>query len=231
MSARRRPLPARTPRAAAEAPPRPSSRSIGRRAARARGGADAALPPARDRARRAARSTRSRCRRRSTSTRRGAAYDDATRERLVELFGAPERWGATTQSSSGRASTRWCPASPARRVHDRGPVHLRPRGRRGQVLLLAARRRGAAVASTSTARCSTPASDDRLQVVLVPVELHGALADAGRRVAARRSPRYYPGGGWVRLHDDTLDALSRRARPRAGCPRSTPCVRELLEED
>jgi hypothetical protein len=25
-------------------------------------------------------------------------YDDATRERLVELFGAPERWGATTHS-------------------------------------------------------------------------------------------------------------------------------------
>ena len=26
------------------------------------------------------------------------SYDDATRERLVELFGAPERWAATTRS-------------------------------------------------------------------------------------------------------------------------------------
>ena len=39
------------------------------------------------------------------------AYDDATRERLVELFGAPERWGATTHSVPlGARRRRSCPS-------------------------------------------------------------------------------------------------------------------------
>ena len=74
------------------------------------------------------------------------AYDPETRERLVELFGAPERWGATTEVF------RWAHID----VLVKGftgatsfaldvPCTLRPRGGRQQVLLLAARRRGAAV--------------------------------------------------------------------------------------
>ena len=97
------------------------------------------------------------------------SYDDATRARLVELFGPPERWGATTHSFQ------WARIDVARAhvqrvdgVHGRGPVHLRPRGGVGAVLRLAARRRASRSRSTSTARCSTAARHDRLQVVLVP---------------------------------------------------------------
>ena len=42
--------------------------------------------------------------------------------------------------------------------------------------------------------------------------------------------RHYPNGGWVRLHDDTLAALSRRQRASAGCRPTTPASPTLLEE-
>ena len=41
--------------------------------------------------------------------------------------------------------------------------------------------------------------------------------------------RHYPNGGWVRLHDDTLAALSRRRAAR-GLPSYDACVAELLED-
>ena len=41
------------------------------------------------------------------------SYDDETKARLVELFGAPERWGRPPTTSSGPSSTCWCPRSPA----------------------------------------------------------------------------------------------------------------------
>ena len=44
------------------------------------------------------------------------AYDAENRERLVELFGEPERWGSTTGASAGPRSTTSCRASPARRT-------------------------------------------------------------------------------------------------------------------
>ena len=38
---------------------------------------------------------------------------------------------------------------------------------------------------------------------------------------------HYPGGGWIRLQHETLEALAR-AKASAGCTRSTTTVRELL---
>ncbi len=70
------------------------------------------------------------------------SYDDATRERLVELFGAPERWGATTHAFQWARIESLVPSftgSTAFTVEV--PVHLRPRGRVQPLLPLAARRR------------------------------------------------------------------------------------------
>ena len=117
------------------------------------------------------------------------AYDDATRERLVELFGAPERWGATTHSFQwARVESLVPDVHRLDGVHARGAVHVRPRGRLGQVLRLAARRRRPAQLPLQRHRAlprrgRPPAGRARA------VELLGALADAGRRVEARRSPR------------------------------------------
>ena len=108
-------------------------------------------------------------------------------------------------------------------------MHLRPRGRRG--------------ASTSP-RCPTARS--RCLPLHRPSSTAARRPDAGRagaRGTARRATRcrsttwrrmmahHYPGGGWVRLRRDTLDALrSAQGRARA-CRRSTRRVAELLEEE
>ena len=68
-------------------------------------------------------------------------------------------------------------------------------------------------ASTSTAPCSTAATDDRLQVVLVPWSCTARWSmpvDVWRRTIAA----HYPGGGWIRLQRETLEALGRRKAER-----------------
>ena len=76
------------------------------------------------------------------------SYDDATRERLVELFGAPERWAVTTRSLVWAKLDVLVPAfTGIDHGHGPDPVQLRPRARRGQVPALAPRRGGAAGAA------------------------------------------------------------------------------------
>ena len=60
----------------------------------------------------AATSTRSRCPPRCMIDPARRAYDDATRERLVELFGAPERWASTTHRSCSPQVRPWSRALP-----------------------------------------------------------------------------------------------------------------------
>ena len=50
-------------------------------------------------------------------------------------------------------------------------------------------------------------------------------------VAAWRAmiAEHYPGGGWIRLADDTLDGANDR-RARRGLPSFDACVDELLEQ-
>ena len=195
-----------------------------RRAGRARGDADAALPPARRRPARAARSTRSRCRRRSRSTRRGAAYDDATRARLVELFGAPERW-ARDDAQLPLGARRRARARLHRRdvVRARGAVHLRPRGRGEQVLLLAARRRGPAVVPLHRDGALRAARRDRLQVAQVPWSCTARWrmpVEAWKRAMADLLPRRRLGAA-----GDRDARRARRAQGRsAAAIASTTCV-------
>ena len=137
------------------------------------------------------------------------AYDLETRERLVELFGAPERWASTTQVF------RW--------AH----VETLVKGFTGATSF--------AVdvpctydleVAASKYFYSLPGGDvpltflfngmvlytgehDRLQVAQVPWSCTAKWrlpVDVWKRVMAA----YYPGGGWVRLSTETLDALARR---------------------
>ena len=63
------------------------------------------------------------------------SYDDATRERLVELFGAPERWAVTTRSLVWSQLDVLVPAFTGTTTVERADrLHLRPRARGGQVL-------------------------------------------------------------------------------------------------
>ena len=86
------------------------------------------------------------------------SYDDATRERLVDLFGEPERWATTTHSFLWAELGVLVPAftgATAFRAAD--AVQLRPRAGGHQVPLLAARTATCRSPSTSPARSSTAA--------------------------------------------------------------------------
>jgi hypothetical protein len=141
------------------------------------------------------------------------AYDPETRERLVELFGAPERWASTTQVF------RW--------AH----VDVLVKGFTGATsfaldvpctydLELAASKyfyslSGGAVPLSFLFNGMVLYSGeaDRLQVAQVP---WSCTARWRMPVASwkRVMDAYYPGGGWVRLQTETLDALAARKAQR-----------------
>ena len=142
------------------------------------------------------------------------SYDDATRERLVELFGAPERWGATTHPFQWARIESLVPSftgSTAFTVEVPCTYDLEVAS--AKYFDVAARRRRAAHASTSTGPCSTgrrrsPAGRARA------LELLGALERCRSTVWRRTIDAHYPGGGWVRLQQDTLEALAARKAER-----------------
>jgi hypothetical protein len=155
------------------------------------------------------------------------AYDDATRERLVELFGAPERWGATTHSfqwarvsalvpsfTGSTTFTLEVPCTYDLEVASAKYFHSLPGGEvplsfhfNGTVLYAGER--------------------DRLQVVLVPwsctARWRMPVAVWHATIAA-----HYPGGGWIRLGEDTLAELARLKASR-GAHTFDETVRGLLE--
>ena len=155
------------------------------------------------------RSTRSHSRRRSRSTRAGAPMTRETRELLVDLFGEPERWAATTTTFQWTRIDVLLPELHGRGdLRRSGALHLRPRGRGDQVLLLAARRPRAA-----TARLL---GDDLLQGRRRPA------ADRPGAVGARREVPHARQG----LARDDRPPLRERAagsaprrHARAGCAR------------
>jgi hypothetical protein len=71
-------------------------------------------------------------------------------------------------------------------------------------------------------------ADGALQVAPVP---WSSTAQFKMPVAAWRAmiAEYYPGGGWIRLQSDTLQALGARRAAR-GLPSFDACVQELLDD-
>ncbi len=156
-------------------------------------------------------------------------YDDATRERLAELFGPPAHWAPST---SGMA---WA------RVSTVVPAFAGETGFELEVpctydLEVAAAkyfhalRTGVVPLSfhfSGTVFYRGPAG--ALQITPVP---WSATAQFGMPVEAWRAmiDTHYPGGGWIRLSADTLDALNARRAAR-GLPSFDACVEELLTEE
>jgi hypothetical protein len=137
------------------------------------------------------------------------AYDAETRERLVELFGAPERWAATTQvfrwahvdvlvkGFTGATSFALdVPCTYDLEVAASKYFYSLPDGEVPLTFLF-------------NGMVLYAGEHDRLQVAQVPWSCTARWrmpVAAWRRVMAA----YYPGGGWVRLDAETLDALGRR---------------------
>jgi hypothetical protein len=154
------------------------------------------------------------------------AYDDAERARLVELFGAPERWGATTHP------LQWA------RVESLVPSFTAQTMLAVEVPCTYDLEVASAKYFDALSGGEVPLSfhfngsvlyrgeDDRLQVVLVPWSCTARWrmpVEIWRRTIAA----HFPGGGWIRLQHETLEALGRR-KAEQGHHTFDDTVRELL---
>jgi hypothetical protein len=155
-------------------------------------------------------------------------YTPQTRERLAELFGPPANWTPSTQGLS------WT-----------------------RVSTVIAAFTGAAtftleVACTYDLEVATAKYFQALDDGEVPLSFHfngtvfyrgeggglqvvpvpwSSTAQFGMPVAAWRAmiAEHYPGGGWIRLHGDTLEALNERRSAR-GLPSFDAAITELLDD-
>jgi hypothetical protein len=153
-------------------------------------------------------------------------YDPETRERLAELFGPPASW---TPSTQGLAWARVGAVVPAFTGTTMFALELPC----SYDLEVAANKYFYALSDGSV-----PLSfhfygtvfyrrGGTLQVTPVP---WSSTAQFGMPVAAWRAmiAEHYPGGGWIRLSHETLDALNARRAAR-GLPSFDACVEELLD--
>ena len=134
-------------------------------------------------------------------------YDDETKARLVDLFGTPERWGATTHSlhwarvdtlvqgfTGATSFDLEVPCTYDLEVAASKYFYSLPDGQ-------------APLSFHFNGMILYRGEHDRLQVAQVP---WSCTASWSMPVAAwkRAVADQYPGGGWVRLSAETLDALT-----------------------
>jgi uncharacterized protein DUF6084 len=142
------------------------------------------------------------------------SYDDATRAKLVELFGAPERWAATTQA------LHWTSVDVLVKGFT-GATSFAVEVACGYDLEVAATKYMYSLPDgvvpltlLFTGLVLYAGEHDRLQVAQVP---WSAMARWRMPIEAFRSvmAAHYPsGGGWVALSAETLDALADRKAQR-----------------
>jgi hypothetical protein len=156
------------------------------------------------------------------------AYDEATRERLVGLFGSPERWAVTTHSLVWTQLDVVVPAFTGSttvtvpiscnydlEVAAAKYLHSLPDGE-------------APLALHFNGIVYYPDEQRGLQMVLVP---WSCSVDYRMPVSIWRETieHYYPNTGWVALRSETLRSLERE-RVAAGLPTYDACVQRLLGE-
>lgn len=154
------------------------------------------------------------------------AYDDATREKLVELFGAPERWPATTRSfvwamvdvlvpSFTESTTFELPVSCTYDL-EVAATHYFDALPDGEVPL----------SMHFSGRVMYVDADRRLQITQVPWT---CMAQYAMPVSVWRAmiAHHFPHSGFIRLHDDTLAQLASE-KARRGLPTFDAVVNDLL---
>lgn len=149
-------------------------------------------------------------------------YDDATRERLVELFGAPERWSSTTRSLLWAQVGTVVPAF-------RGTAEFSLDVPCTYDLEVVAAKYFYSLQDGEvplTFHFSGTILHDAMQVAMVPWSCTAAFrlpVDTWRSLMAA----HYPGGGWVRLEAATLDRLAAR-KAAGGLPSYDATISGLL---
>jgi hypothetical protein len=136
------------------------------------------------------------------------AYDDAAHERLVELFGAPERWAVTTRSLVWSTLDIVVPAFTGRTTVT-VPIACHYDLELAAAKYLHALTDGEApLALHFNGMVYYPGENGGLQIVLLPWS-----NSIGFRMPVRvwheTIEHYYPGTAWVGLRAQTLEALQR----------------------
>jgi hypothetical protein len=155
------------------------------------------------------------------------AHDGETRALLVDLFGAPERWAATTTSLVWGRVESLVPSFTGQ-VEFALPVACTYDLEVATAKYLAALPDGEVPLSFHfSGRIFYRGEDGRLQIVLAPwtSAVYRLPVAAWQRMIAQ----HYPGSGWIRLQDDTLRTLATR-KAQHGQPTFDAAVSALLEE-
>jgi len=155
------------------------------------------------------------------------AYDAPTRERLVELFGAPERWSVTTRSLVWSALDVVVPAFSASTIVT-VPIACHYDLELAAAKYLHSLPDGEApLALHFNGMVYYPRDDGGLQIVLLP---WATSIDFRMPASVWRETveHYYPGTGWLALRSYTLAAL-QRVKAQRGLPTLDACISELLE--
>ncbi len=141
------------------------------------------------------------------------SYDDATRERLVELFGEPERWAATTRSFLLAELDVLVPGFTGATAFTMPLACTYDTELAASKYLYSVRDGLVPLAFNFTGTVFYRSGDGRLQIVKVPWDSSSKFS---LPVATWREmmDHHYPNGGWVRLGEETLDLLGQRKAAR-----------------
>jgi Family of unknown function (DUF6084) len=156
-------------------------------------------------------------------------YDDATRARLVELFGAPERWAVTTRSLVWAKLDVLVPAFTGTTTVT-VPIACHYDLELAAAKYLHSLPDGVApLALHFNGMIYYPADDGGLQMALIP---WSKSIDFRMPVSVWQETisHYYPGTAWVAVRADTFEALQREKLAR-GLATLDACVSELLNDD
>ena len=156
-------------------------------------------------------------------------YDDATRNRLVELFGAPERWAVTTRSLVWAKLDVLVPAFTGT-ITVTVPIACHYDLELAAAKYLHSLPDGEApLALHFNGMIYYPGDDGGLQMALIPwsksIDFRMPVAVWQDTIA-----HYYPGTAWVAVRADTFEALQREKLAR-GLATLDACVNALLTDD
>jgi hypothetical protein len=154
-------------------------------------------------------------------------HDEATRQRLLELFGEPERWGDTARGLLWAHCDTFVPGfTGSARFELRVPISLDLEV--ATVKYFTALEDGnVPLAFHFNGTVLYCGDEDRLQITQVPWTSEAQLAMPSETWRDAIS-EHYPNGAFARFGEDTLEAL-RRYRVARGLHSLDAALRELLE--
>ena len=155
-------------------------------------------------------------------------YDDETRARLIELFGEPGRWAATTHSFQWAQVDVVVPAFAGTTAFEVPLACTFDLELAASKYLYSLSGGAAPMSFHFSGSVFYRAEDGRMQIVQIPWDRR-AQFDFPVETWREMIDAYYPHSGWIALHRDTLDALASYKADSA-LPSFDACITDLLDK-